>query len=195
MKHKIILFLEKWIAFFVLNLLGFTFSYKVHGLKKPYPHCIYIFWHRNILPLLLNRKNEGVVVLISRSKDGDYIAEPCKAFGFQTARGSSSRKGTAALKEMISLSKNHSIAITPDGPKGPAGQIKEGALQLAYLTQLPICAVKVSVSTSWAVNSWDRFIIPKPFAKIDIFYSEPMMISSKADIEVHQKSLQEYMNS
>jgi len=170
-----------------------TYSYKISGLKKPYPKYIYVFWHRNILPLLLNRKNEKVVVLVSQSKDGDYIAEPCKLFGFLTARGSSTRHGASALKELIKLSKNHSIAITPDGPKGPKGVIKEGVLQLSYLTKIPICAVKVKVSSAWIFNSWDNFIFPKPFAKIEILYSAQMSISSKEDYLLYKNKIEEFM--
>ena len=191
--YKITLFLEKYFAFIILNILYITFSYKIIGLSKPYPKYIYIFWHRNIIPLLLNRKYENVVVLISSSKDGDYIAEPTKLFGFKTARGSSSRKGIAAFKELVRLSKNHTIAITPDGPRGPRGKVKDGALQLSYLTKIPLCAVKVKVSSAWVFNSWDRFVLPKPFAKIEVEYSEPIYVASKEDFELYKEQIEGFM--
>jgi hypothetical protein len=172
-----------------------TLKYEIIGEKQPHQNIIYVFWHRNILPLLINRRNEGVVVIISSSKDGDFIAEPAKLFGYKTVRGSSTRGGSNALKEMIKLSKNHSFALTPDGPKGPAQKLKEGALQLAYLTKLPIVAVRVKVSNAWIFNSWDRFIFPKPFSKISIEYSEPLYINTKEIFDEIKNEIEMWLNS
>ena len=177
----------------LLSVLHLTLSYKIKGLSKPYPRAVYVFWHRNILPLLLNRRNEQAVVIISSSKDGDYIAEPAKLFGYLTARGSSTRQGSNALKEMIKLSQNHSLALTPDGPKGPARQLKEGALQLAYLTKLPLYAVRVNVSKAWVFNSWDRFIFPKPFARIGVEYSEPYLVNNKEDFMELKERIEKFL--
>ena len=151
--HKLLLFIERQIAFVVLNILYYTIRYKKIGLKKPYPHAIYAFWHKDIMPLLIYRKKEKIAILISPSKDGDFIAAPAIKFGYLAVRGSSSRKGMSALKEMVKLSKKHSLAITPDGPKGPAQILKDGVLQLAYLTKLPIIATRTKISGAWVFNS------------------------------------------
>ena len=193
--YKIILFLEKTSAYIFLSLLRITLRYRISGLQKPYPKAVYVFWHRNIISLLLNRRNENNVIIISSSKDGDYIAEPAKMFGYITVRGSSSRRGDTALKEMIKLSKKYSLALTPDGPKGPAQILKDGALHLAYLTKLPLYAVKVNVSKAWVFRSWDRFILPKPFAGISVLYSEPFYITSKDDFQSKRDEIQDWMNS
>ena len=190
---RVVLFLEKYVAYVVLKILQLTVKYEVKGLRKPYPRAIYVFWHRNIIPLLINRRHENVVVIVSSSRDGDYIAEPAKLFGYITARGSTSRQGSSALKEMVKLSANHSLAITPDGPKGPARVLKEGTLQLAYLTKLPIHAVRVSVSKKIIANSWDKFIIPLPFAKIEVTYSEPFWVKTKEDFETKKREIEEHL--
>ncbi len=191
----LILFLEKYFAVFFLKLLGATFKYEITGLSKPYPKAIYVFWHRNIIPLLINRRNEKVVIIISSSTDGDYIAEPAKLFGYLPVRGSSTRQGTSALKEMLKLSSTHTIALTPDGPKGPAQKLKDGVLQLAYLSKCPVYAVNVKVSKAWIFKSWDKFILPKPFSNIKIEYSEPFMITCKETFDTYRTLIEEFMNS
>jgi len=176
---KIILFIEKYFAFALLHLLRLTYRYKVSGLAKPYPHAIYVFWHRYIVPMVINRRGENAVIIISSSRDGDYIAEPAKLLGYKVARGSSTRGGKNALKQMVSLSSKHSFGITPDGPKGPSFVVKEGVLVLAYLTGLPIYAIRVSVSRAYIFKSWDGFVLPLPFAKICVEYSEAIWVRSK----------------
>ena len=193
--HRFLLFIERQFAFVVLNILFYTMKYTIVGLKKPYPKAIYAFWHKDIMPLMINRKNENIVILISPSRDGNYMAEPAIKFGFIAVRGSSSRKGMSAMKEMIKLSEKHSLAITPDGPKGPAQVLKEGVIQLAYLTKLPIIATRTKVSAAWIFNSWDKFYFPYPFAKVRIEYSEPFYINSKDDFEENKKLIEEWMNS
>jgi len=195
LKHRTLLFFLKYLAFIFLSLLNLTFRYEVHGLKKPYRKAIYVFWHQNIISLLLNRKREQVAVIISSSKDGDYIAEPAKLFGYIPVRGSSTRQGANALKELVALTKHHSVAITPDGPKGPAFEFKNGALQVALLSGLPIIAVKVFVSSAWSFASWDSFIFPHPFAKIKICYSEPFVINSKDDFKPMCTKIESWMNN
>jgi len=192
--YKIVLFLEKYVIYVALKVLQFTVTYDVKGLGKPYPRGIYVFWHRDIIPMLINRRHEDVVVIVSPSKDGDYAAEPAKLFGYIPVRGSTSRQGTSALKEMIKLSDNHSLAITPDGPKGPARKLKEGALQLAYLTKLPIYAIRVSISKEVIINSWDKFRIPLPCAKIEINYSEAFWVKTKEDFDVRKIEIEKFMN-
>jgi len=133
------------------------------------------------------------VIIISSSRDGDYIAEPAKLLGYKVARGSSTRGGNKALKEMVSLAKNHSFGITPDGPKGPPFVVKEGALVLAYLTGLPIYALQVSVSKAYVFKSWDGFVLPLPFARISVIYSEAIYVRSKEVFSEIKGEIEEFM--
>ena len=193
--HKVLLFFERHLSIFFINILFYTLRYTKIGLKKPYPKAIYAFWHKDIMPLLINRKKENIAIIISPSKDGDFIAAPAIRAGYIAVRGSSSRKGTSALKQMVKLSENHSLAITPDGPKGPAQVLKDGVLQLSYLTKLPIIATRTKVSHAYVFNSWDRFYIPYPFAKVRIEYSKPIFVTSKDEFDDKKREIEEFMNS
>jgi len=180
--NKFLFFVEKFLAAKFVLILGFTLRIKILK-KQPQERVIYSFWHRNIFPLLFTRKFEKIVVLISSSKDGELVAGPCRVLGFKTARGSSTRNGIKAMKEMIKLSKKHSIAITPDGPKGPREKIKDGLLYLAYLTKLPLIPVAVDIKKELVFNSWDRFRLPLPFSQVNISYGEPIYVSTKKEVE------------
>jgi lysophospholipid acyltransferase (LPLAT)-like uncharacterized protein len=191
--NKYLFWLEKYTAAIFVTILGVTFRWKLKG-SVPQGSVIYAFWHRNMLPLLFLRQKEGAVILISSSKDGELIAGPARVLGFQTARGSSSRGGANAFKEILKLSKNYSIAITPDGPKGPMCVAKPGILHLAYLTKLPIIPVSVHIEKEKLFSSWDKFRMPLPFSWITVEYGEPIFINSKADIKSKLDELQNIMN-
>ena len=180
--NRFFLFLEKYLAAGIVLLVGSTFRIKTLT-NIPAQRVIYSFWHRDMIPLLFQRKFEKIAVLISPSKDGELIAGPAQVLGFKTARGSSSRRGIKALKEMMELSKKHSLAITPDGPKGPSQKVKEGLLYLAFHTRLPIIPVAVDISSERIFNSWDKFRFPNPFSKINISYGEPIFIEKKEEIK------------
>ena len=192
--NKILFFIEKHIIAIFLLLLGFTFRYKLLS-PQPKGIVIYAFWHRNMIPLLFLRKFEKIVILISSSKDGELIAGPAKVLGYQPVRGSSRRGGTKAVKEIIKLSKQYSMGVTPDGPKGPKEKIKDGLLYIAYFTHLPIIPVAVDIQREIVFNTWDKFRLPKLFTKINVSYGEPIYIKSKDEIESKmgfvQKSLYE----
>jgi len=105
----------------------------------PTEKAIFAFWHRNILPLMYLHRNKNYVVIISKSQDGDLIADVCEKLGYLTARGSTSRGGSSALRNMIAQSRKYSLAFTPDGPKGPACKIKEGMVYLAKIDRFAYC--------------------------------------------------------
>ena len=192
--RKLLLFIIRPVTFLVINFLNLTTRYKIVGLDKPYPHAIYAFWHRDIIPLLVNRRFEHIAVIISPSRDGDFIAAPAKGAGYIPVRGSSSRKGSEALKRMVDLSVKHKLAITPDGPRGPAQIAKDGVFQLAYLTKLPIYCVNVHKSNAWRFNSWDKLVFPKPFSKVTITYSDPIIVESKEQFDEYKVILEEFLN-
>ncbi|MDP8211248.1 MAG: lysophospholipid acyltransferase family protein [Candidatus Stygibacter australis] len=149
----------------------------------PTEKAIFAFWHRNILPLMYLHRNKNYVVIISKSQDGDLIADVCEKLGYLTARGSTSRGGSSALRNMIAQSRKYSLAFTPDGPKGPACKIKEGMVYLAKLTGLPIVLISARVGHEIVFNSWDRFRLPLPFSRIEVIYDAPQYIAKDADID------------
>ena len=150
--------------------------------RKP---VIFVFWHGHLLPLVHYHRNEGIVVLVSEHKDGEYIARVILRHGFGTARGSSTRGGVKGLKAILRAAREErDMAFTPDGPKGPRHEFKRGALLAAQLTGLPLIPVAVGADRAWYLKSWDRFMIPKPFSALRIRYGEPRWITRDATEEV-----------
>ena len=187
--NKFSLFLIKYMTVFIVKILGITWKYNLQT-PKPKEKVIYAFWHRNMLPLLYLHRNENSVILVSSSKDGELIAGPAKLFGYQTARGSSGRRGSSATRKLIKLAKKNSIGITPDGPKGPSEKIKDGTTFLSYFTKLPIVPVAVDIDKEKVFNSWDKFRLPHFFAKINITYGDPIYIKAKDEIGEKREVLQ-----
>jgi hypothetical protein len=119
----------------------------------------------------------GLCAMISASRDGGFLASLVEPFGLVPIRGSTSRRGPQALLEATSwMEKNYSIAITPDGPRGPAYKIQEGILHLAQLTGRPIIPISNYASWKITMRSWDRFQIPLPFARCELRYGQPFWV-------------------
>ena len=145
---------------------------------------VFVFWHGQILPLVYYHRDEGIVVLVSEHADGEYITRVAERHGFATVRGSSTRGATKGLKGLIRAARaGRDIAITPDGPRGPAGDFKPGALAVAQTLGLPIVPVAAAASGGWRFNSWDGFLVPKPFARVALGYGEPVFIPRDATRE------------
>lgn len=138
---------------------------------------LFVFWHGRMLPLVHHHRGEGIVVLVSEHADGEYITRILRRNGFGTARGSSSRGGSRGLRELLQAARaGRDLAITPDGPRGPAREFKKGALVAAQLTGLPIVPLSVGASAAWHLGSWDRFVVPRPFSRLRIVYGDPVWV-------------------
>lgn len=132
-----------------------------------------------MLPLLYHHRDEGVSVLISEHRDGELIARVAESLGFRTVRGSTSRGASRALVGLArELETGHDVAITPDGPRGPARSFAPGALIAAQRAGAPVIAVGMSAKATWRLRTWDGFIIPKPFARVTIAYSDPVQLDA-----------------
>ena len=145
-------------------------------------------WHGELLmiPYAYSRyrKNPHVKLLISEHFDGNLIAKTLNFFGFGTIRGSSTRGGAKALIESIKEIKNgYDLGITPDGPKGPRHEVHDGIVIMAQKAKVKIVLVEIKPTKFWQLNSWDKFVIPKPFGTINYYISDL--------IDVGDKSLQE----
>jgi hypothetical protein len=136
-------------------------------------------------------------LMISQSKDGDIIAGIAEKSGWHAVRGSSSRDGRRALKEMIGQLKLSGLgAHIVDGPKGPAGIIKAGVISLARATGAVVVPVYITSDRAWYFNSWDRFMLPKPFARVTLRFGEMLDLTSgdsDEDFEDHRSRLQNVM--
>jgi len=147
---------------------------------------IFTLWHGQLLPLVHFHRHEGIVALVSEHGDGEYLTSVLERYGFGTARGSSTRGGTRGLKGLIRAArKGQDLALTPDGPRGPARVFKPGALVVAQTTGLPVIPVGMGASSGWRFGSWDGFLVPHPFARIVLGYGAPLTVprdASRADL-------------
>ena len=135
------------------------------------------FWHNSILYMFHHLRRFSGTVMVSASRDGDYIAEVARLTGMEAVRGSSNRQGMRALREFIvRLKQGGNGGIVADGSQGPALKVQAGAIMLASKTGIPILPIVWSASRYWAFNSWDRTILPKPFSRLVVAYGEPLRV-------------------
>jgi lysophospholipid acyltransferase (LPLAT)-like uncharacterized protein len=143
---------------------------------------IFAFWHGRILSATLYFRDRGIVVITSENFDGEWIARIIRRFGYQTARGSTSRGGAKALGQLRrDLQAGSPAAFTVDGPRGPARVAQAGAVWLASATGYPIVPFHIEASSFWTVNSWDRHQVPKPGSDLAIVIGEPIELPPRAD--------------
>ncbi len=138
--------------------------------------AIYVFWHNRLALMPFTRPPKlKINVLISTHRDGRVIAQVMKRFNFNIITGSSNKNSYSALKTIIKhINLGESIAITPDGPKGPKNQINSNVIAISSLCKKYIVPVTYSCARGIIFNSWDRFILPTPFNKIVIAYGTPI---------------------
>jgi hypothetical protein len=146
------------------------------------PPVIWAFWHNRILvvPHMFSRyfRPRRGAALTSASKDGELLAQFIKRFGILPVRGSSSRRGAAALLEMVALMESGcDIGITPDGPRGPRYSLNSGIVKLAQTTGAAIVPLGVEYSRCIRLKSWDAFMIPLPFSRVNITLGEPIRVA------------------
>jgi lysophospholipid acyltransferase (LPLAT)-like uncharacterized protein len=140
---------------------------------------VFSLWHGELLPLLYHHQGEGVTVLISEHGDGEIIARIAESLGYRTVRGSTSRGAARALLELArEVEAGHDLAITPDGPRGPAKSVAPGVSVVANRAAAPVIGAAVVASSAWRLKSWDRFLIPRPFARVSISYSDSAFIDA-----------------
>jgi lysophospholipid acyltransferase (LPLAT)-like uncharacterized protein len=176
----------------LLLLLGATWRIRrVHmqeldvGFRRG-DRCIFAFWHARLLPLVFTHRHRSIAVLISRHRDGELIARIIHRLGFRTGRGSSTRGGEEGIRDMLRhADEQRLLALTPDGPRGPAEEVKPGLVYLASRTGFPVVPVATASSRAWRLDSWDRFRIPRPFARVVVAYGTPIAVPATiADAEL-----------
>jgi len=153
---------------------------------------IYISWHQRFCPgITFFAKRKPIAIMISQSRDGEFIAHIVRVLGWEPVRGSSTRGGREALKKLNELALDgYNIGHIVDGPKGPFGVVKPGLLRIAQATGLPIIPTITSAQKKWAINSWDKFMIPKLFSRVIIRFGKSVYVSKDLDeAEFEQKRL------
>ena len=171
----------------LISVLGRTLKWRVEGLdhldgvlaagRQP----VLTFWHGRILPATLYFQRRGIVVITSENFDGEWIARIIKRFGYDTARGSSSRGGLRALLKLVrDMETGKAAAFTVDGPRGPARVAQPGAVWLAKETGNPVVPFHLEASAHWTANSWDRTQVPKPFSTVALVIGAPLEVPRDA---------------
>ena len=201
--------LARWLIAFgfrLLQLWGRTLRYEIDDragvVGKPVSeNYIGALWHNRLLifPLVLRRffpQRHGAA-LISASRDGDLLADAVQRFGYDVIRGSSSRLGASAILQLTQmLASGRDVVITPDGPRGPAYELGPGIIFLAQKSGAPVVPINLEYSRCWRLRSWDRFIIPQPFAKVRVLVNRPHHVkatTTSEEFESERLALQDAM--
>lgn len=152
------------------------------------------FWHDQLLLMVFGYPGKHAKLLISSSKDGELLTRTMKYFAHDTVRGSSSRGGRAAFKEMLNLCKEDAdLILTPDGPKGPRHELKDGVVQLARMSGRPVVPMAFACSRGKRFNSWDRCLLPLPFGRGVYAFGEPICFDKERSVEHFRQQLVDAM--
>lgn len=174
----------------MISILGRTIRFEVRGrehlesIMANADSQILTLWHENVFLSIYYMRGMGVVVMSSKSFDGEYSARFLTRFGFGTVRGSSSRGGADALVKMIRVArKGVRTAFTVDGPRGPRRVVKPGVCALAMKSGGLIYPASIEPAKFWTLKSWDRMRIPKPFSRALVIVRPPIAVAPDADAD------------
>jgi lysophospholipid acyltransferase (LPLAT)-like uncharacterized protein len=188
----------------LIRLLATTWRYRVandaglHDARAAGKRVIFMLWHGELLPLLWHHRSEDIAVLISEHRDGEIIARIAESLGYATVRGSTTRGGGRALIALMrAIDEGRDAAVTPDGPRGPAHVFAPGAAIAAQRTGALLVPIRAAASRAWRLKSWDRFVIPKPFARVQVTYGEltPVIAASPREAAEQSERLQAVLNA
>jgi lysophospholipid acyltransferase (LPLAT)-like uncharacterized protein len=198
---KAIGFAAGWLVRLWIGTLRYRYRPMGANLDPNQPHFqgryLYAFWHENILVPAYHYGRRDINVLISEHADGQMIAEACRHLGFRVVRGSATRGGARAIRQMRRISRSAHLAITPDGPRGPRRQVQSGVVYLAALTGLPIVVFGIAFEHAWRMDSWDHFALPYPWSAAVCVTLEPIHVPEKIgkdQIEHYRLKVENAMN-
>lgn len=175
----------------LVKLLASTYRLRIvdpgneQGILQEGDSLIYASWHQRFFPgITFFAMRKPITIMISQSKDGEFMARIVDILGWLPVRGSSSRGGSEGLKKLKDLGKQgYKVGHIVDGPKGPFGVVKPGLITIAGYTGLPILPTITSSENKWVFRSWDRFMVPKPFSRVLIRFGDPISIPPDLDEE------------
>jgi lysophospholipid acyltransferase (LPLAT)-like uncharacterized protein len=195
--QRILLSIVPRIVWALISLIGLTWRFEVIAEEGAMPLLyglgagaqIFCFWHQCVLPCAIYYRRTHATILISRSFDGELITRILNLFGFRAVRGSSSRGAREGLLGLKSIIESGSPAIfTADGPRGPIYRTKMGPIKLAQLTGAPIGSFHLEPEHAWVMNSWDQFLVPRPFTRIVVSWARWTLVPTDLpEAEFEQK--------
>ena len=197
--------LLSWLSYALIRTVGATLRFRWEDrsgalTQPPRDSFIFCFWHNGLALSTLVHSGyvkkrtsaAGLVGLVSASKDGAFLAAVLERFGLQAVRGSSSRRGSQAMLELASWAeRGYDIGITPDGPRGPARVVQPGVMSLAQITGLPILPITFQAHGKIVLRSWDRFVIPLPFARCIVVFEKPIVVPRNSTDEEREQLRQQ----
>jgi len=170
-----------------LRAIASTWRFRIRGgehlagLRAAGTPFIFSLWHGQLLPLIWHHRGQHVAILVSEHRDGELIARIARSIGYRLIRGSTTRGGGRALLALVrTLEAGTEVAVTPDGPRGPAFEFAPGALVAAHRTGAPLLPIAAHADRAWRLSSWDGFIIPKPFARVTVAYGAPVRVDAES---------------
>lgn len=201
--------LSRFLNQFVIPYVGYIFIWAVgktsikreendplfEDLLKRKENFIYAFWHGRQLFLVYSHRFKNINILISQSRNGEFITHITKMFGFKAVRGSSSKGGARALIDIKKRLKNGKVlAFTPDGPLGPLRKVQPGVIYAAKKTGKPIVPLTYSARKKKIIGKWDELWIPYPFNTILVMHGRPFYVAPNDDIDIKCKELEQTLN-
>lgn len=203
--YRLLLVVAPWLYAGLSRLLFATCQVRVQG-GENLEYCerqgrfIEVSWHYSVFSLIaLNcKRDRGWAAMVSASKDAEFVARILARQGVVAVRGSRNRGGISALKELIGLMRRgYNAAIIADGSKGPARKMQAGAILLASKSGAAVLPMALAADRYWTFRSWDRTLLPKPFAKLDLWYGKPMTMPEKVgadEIEQGRLEMEQRLN-
>ena len=189
-RNKKLLRFAGWLLIGVANCLfrSLRFEYRMIGPitapAKAIPkekRYVFAVWHENLMLPTIFFGHPDLAALVSKHADGQLVGSVIASTGIQLVHGSTNRGGIEAVRKIMHGGTWRHLVVTPDGPRGPARRVKPGLLYLAGRTGLPIVPLASASCPVWVLKSWDRFRIPKPFARVEIAYGEPILVPADLD--------------
>jgi lysophospholipid acyltransferase (LPLAT)-like uncharacterized protein len=192
-----------WLATVVVRAIMATVRLRVEGEERclaaarEHGGALFVTWHgRVLIPLAHFRGRQGYSMLVSLSRDGDFVTEFLRRMGLGVIRGSTKRRGIAAAREVLAhLERGEFVNLTPDGPRGPARIVQPGVIYMAQRSGLPIFFCGISAWPRWEFKSWDQHQVPKPFARASFLCGGPVFVSQDESIEAAARRLGDAINA
>jgi hypothetical protein len=177
-------YLFPYAGLFLVRLLSATYRIKIvdpdneQNILKTGGRLVYASWHQRFFPgLTFLSTRKPIACIISQSHDGEIVARAATILGWRAVRGSSSHGGRQALETIKRLvDQGYKVGHVVDGPRGPFGTVKPGLIRIAQYADLPIVPIIISGQNRWVFNSWDRFMVPKPFSRLIVRFGAPIHV-------------------
>ncbi len=194
MKIRLNVKVTSFFASVLIRILGVTWRIEIRGgenldrARKMSERLIFAFWHGRLLVLSWTHRNRKIRILASEHYDGDLMGKTIEWLGFGHLKGSTTRGGARALRELRGvLAEGYDVGLTVDGPKGPRGRVQQGATELSRLAASAVVPISDTARGRKIFRSWDRFQVPAPFAKVIVEYGEPLIVPAGTGAEERER--------